>query len=74
MMTVFTESKTVEQMILCAVINLGNDPSSANWSYESAVQVGSEKLSSVSILRSLTKLIRQKSCSATSIHLKMHRG
>ena len=38
-MNTFTESNTVEQMILDAVIKLGCDPSSANWSYTSAEQV-----------------------------------
>ena len=38
-MNTFTESNTVEQMILDAAKKLGGDPSSANWSYSSAEQV-----------------------------------
>lgn len=38
-MNTFTESNTVEQMILDAAKKLGGDPSSANWSYSSADQV-----------------------------------
>ena len=38
-MNTFTESNTVEQMILDAVKKHGGDPRSANWSYSLAEQV-----------------------------------